>query len=295
MSTKERLCSHDKVGELPGWELYTELFEADSVYLQFDGVEAEITMTGNLERAPGTVLLRLPVATARQLGLVPPAFSPSGFAPAATGESKDVVGKLARAATGGQQVDHSAIETLRGSVRRFDDPTDPVWPARETEHGDPALRRLQEAMDAGQRREPPPENEADDWVVAFEDIADERGNTIKHGVPVWLPKAEYMAFQRIRFGQRNEQDTAVAAAQMPLWEELERDLARGDDSAAREHLRAGNPVYVGAPRAWAGSVLRLHPDGRREIVQLDRTTGEFNVVAELEPLTSAQRWWQRPA
>ena len=293
MSTKERLRSHDKVGDLPGWELYTELFEADSVYLQFDGVEAEITMTGNLERAPGTVLLRLPVATARQLGLVPQAFSPPGFAPAATEATKGVVGSSSRAATGEQM--GAPSERLRGSVRRFDDPTDPVWPERETEHVDPALRRLQDAMNARQRREPPPENEADDWVVAFEDLADERGITIRHGVPVWLPKAEYMEFQRIRFGQRDEQDTAVAAAQKPLWEELERDLARGDDSAAREHLRAGNPVYVGAPRAWAGSVMRLHPDGRREIVQLDRTTGEFNVVAELEPLTSAQRWWQRPA
>ncbi|AXF13001.1 hypothetical protein [Paraburkholderia caledonica] len=74
MKTKERIRRHDKEGDLPGWDLYTELVEADFVYLQLDGVDADITMTGNLERAPGTVLLRLPVATAKQLGLVPPTW-----------------------------------------------------------------------------------------------------------------------------------------------------------------------------------------------------------------------------
>lgn len=74
MSTKERIRTHDREGDLPGWDLYTELFETDTVYLQLEGVEAEITMTSNMERAPGTVLLRLPLATAKQLGLVPPTW-----------------------------------------------------------------------------------------------------------------------------------------------------------------------------------------------------------------------------
>jgi hypothetical protein len=77
-----------------------------------------------------------------------------------------------------------------------------------------------------------------------------------------------------------------------FWNELERDLARDDDSAAGEHLRAGNPVYVQAPQAWAGDVMRLHPDGRREIVRLDRATGEFGVVADLERLPPEKHWWR---
>ncbi len=81
----------------------------------------------------------------------------------------------------------------------------------------------------------------------------------------------------------------------PLWNDLERDLARDDDSAAREHLLAGNPVYVGAPQAWPGCVMRLHPDGRREIVQLDQASGVFSVVAELDRLPPEAHWWRGPA
>jgi hypothetical protein len=56
------------------------MLEAEDVaYLELDGVAAEVTMLGNLERGPGTVLLRLPVATAKQLGLVPPGWKKSGW------------------------------------------------------------------------------------------------------------------------------------------------------------------------------------------------------------------------
>ncbi|MGF6933463.1 hypothetical protein OKW41_002602 [Paraburkholderia sp. UCT70] len=73
MSTKARIRYQAKEGDQPGWDLYTEIFEPeDVVYLEFDGVAAEVTMLGNMERRPGTMLLRLPVATAKQLGLVPP-------------------------------------------------------------------------------------------------------------------------------------------------------------------------------------------------------------------------------
>ena len=72
MSTKTSIRYQDKDDELPGWHLYREVFDnEDVVYLELEGVEADITMIGNMEHAPGTVLLRLPVATARQLGLVP--------------------------------------------------------------------------------------------------------------------------------------------------------------------------------------------------------------------------------
>lgn len=62
-------------GRSAGWDLYSQMFESDDVvYLKLDGVQVDITMTGNLEHAPGTVLLRLLVATAKPLGRLPPAW-----------------------------------------------------------------------------------------------------------------------------------------------------------------------------------------------------------------------------
>jgi hypothetical protein len=77
MSTKSTIRFQQKEGELPGWQLYTELFEKeDNVYLELEGVQADVTMIGSLlGSAPGTVLLRLPTATARQLGLVSPEWA----------------------------------------------------------------------------------------------------------------------------------------------------------------------------------------------------------------------------
>lgn len=72
MSTKATIRSHLQHGELPAWHVYEELFDQeDVVYLELEGVQANITMIADMEAAAGTVLLRLPTATARQLGLVP--------------------------------------------------------------------------------------------------------------------------------------------------------------------------------------------------------------------------------
>jgi hypothetical protein len=72
MSTKSTIRHQPKTGELPGWHLYREGFEGDAVYLELEGVLADITMIDSpWGRTPGTVLLRLPVATAQQLGIVP--------------------------------------------------------------------------------------------------------------------------------------------------------------------------------------------------------------------------------
>ncbi|WP_429572282.1 hypothetical protein [Paraburkholderia sp. UCT70] len=49
------------------------------MYLELNGVAAEITMLGNMERGPGTVQLRLPVDIAKQLGLVPPVWEKSDW------------------------------------------------------------------------------------------------------------------------------------------------------------------------------------------------------------------------
>jgi hypothetical protein len=73
MGTKSTIRFQQKEGEMPGWTVYTELFEKeDVVYLEVEGVQADVTMIGGPWAAPGTVLLRLPAATARQMGLVPP-------------------------------------------------------------------------------------------------------------------------------------------------------------------------------------------------------------------------------
>ena len=80
MSSKDHIRYQAKEGGQPGWDLYAEIFEPeDVVYLELDGVAAEVTMLGNVERGPGTVLLRLPVATAKQLGLVPLGWKKSGW------------------------------------------------------------------------------------------------------------------------------------------------------------------------------------------------------------------------
>lgn len=52
----------------------------------------------------------------------------------------------------------------------------------------------------------------------------------------------------------------------------------------REHVERGNPIYLRAPDGYRGTVMRLHPDGRREIVWFDFDTGRIVVEAELEPM-----------
>lgn len=61
------------------------------------------------------------------------------------------------------------------------------------------LRELQDAMNAKRRYSAPPDSEADQWYLGFEDVDDEHGHTITRGIPVWNPKAEHDEFFRIRF------------------------------------------------------------------------------------------------
>lgn len=73
MSTKSTIRHQDRERGLPGWQIYEDLFEKDDVvYLELDGVEIDVTMTGGSLGEPpaATVLLRLPTGSARQLGLV---------------------------------------------------------------------------------------------------------------------------------------------------------------------------------------------------------------------------------
>ncbi|MFM0114959.1 hypothetical protein [Paraburkholderia nemoris] len=76
MGTKITLAHHSESEDgNPSWQLYEEVFEAGVVYLQLEGVPVDFTTLGNMEHGPGTVRLRLPTETAKQLGLhsiVPP-------------------------------------------------------------------------------------------------------------------------------------------------------------------------------------------------------------------------------
>lgn len=51
---------------------------------------------------------------------------------------------------------------------------------------------------------------------------------------------------------------------------LQRRGLRGSPgrNAVKEHLAAGFPVYVG-DRSHPGQIIKIHPDGRRELVVVD--------------------------
>lgn len=61
---------------------------------------------------------------------------------------------------------------------------------------------------------------------------------------------------------------------MNIWRSIER--TPDDGSAALAHLRAGRPIHVSDPR-FPGQVVRAHPDGRIELLQLD-DAGELVVI-----------------
>ncbi|WP_207462420.1 hypothetical protein [Azospirillum sp. SYSU D00513] len=56
-------------------------------------------------------------------------------------------------------------------------------------------------------------------------------------------------------------------------------LAEEDDSAAREHLAAGQPIYYREQDTPPGHVIKKHSDGRKDLV--DFSTGEERFVAPL--------------
>lgn len=73
MSTKATLAHQNSdEADKASWHLYEELFEAGVVYLELEGVSVKLRTR---EQGGADVILRLPIETARQLGLhaiVPP-------------------------------------------------------------------------------------------------------------------------------------------------------------------------------------------------------------------------------
>ncbi len=71
----------------------------------------------------------------------------------------------------------------------------------------------------------------------------------------------------------SSQDTDAEITADPsdeIWEEIRRSfLAGDDDTAARERLAAGFPIYYSKPDTPRGLVIKRHPCGRRELVRCD--------------------------
>lgn len=64
-----------------------------------------------------------------------------------------------------------------------------------------------------------------------------------------------------------------------LWAAFDRQMQKGDGSAAERHLKAGRPVYYTEPR-HPKVLIRKWPDGRREVVDLDEND-EVVVLSQL--------------
>jgi hypothetical protein len=60
------------------------------------------------------------------------------------------------------------------------------------------LGSLHTAMSEKQRLDPPQAHEAHNWVKGVLDVDHEDGTT-SHGRPIWSPKAEMEAWERLRF------------------------------------------------------------------------------------------------
>jgi hypothetical protein len=63
-------------------------------------------------------------------------------------------------------------------------------------------------------------------------------------------------------------ETAGPVDERRFFEAFEQEIEGAGDEAARHHLNAGRPIYVGED-AFPGRVIRLYPDGRRELMRLD--------------------------
>lgn len=63
-------------------------------------------------------------------------------------------------------------------------------------------------------------------------------------------------------------ETAGPADVDRFFESFEHEIEGAGDEAARHHLNAGRPIYVGDD-AFPGRVIRQYPDGRCELMKLD--------------------------
>jgi len=65
-----------------------------------------------------------------------------------------------------------------------------------------------------------------------------------------------------------------------FFSEFEHQLTQDTGEAAKAHLAAGRPIYYEAPK-YPKQLVKEYPEGRRQIVEFDMTTGEEIVIREL--------------
>ena len=66
-----------------------------------------------------------------------------------------------------------------------------------------------------------------------------------------------------------------------FWSKLTQEMMVGEDSAARETLAVGRPVYYREKDTPAGLSLKKYPDGRIELVKL--TMDSETVIRQVKP------------
>ncbi|MFM0638404.1 hypothetical protein PQQ63_17040 [Paraburkholderia metrosideri] len=105
MSTKATLAHYhsEQAGE-PSWHFYEELFEAGVVYLELRGVSVELQTR---EHGGADVVMRLPIETAKQLGL-----------------HTNVLPERWESACDSNKT--APLDRTRDLAPRYDDPADPV-------------------------------------------------------------------------------------------------------------------------------------------------------------------------
>lgn len=59
-------------------------------------------------------------------------------------------------------------------------------------------------------------------------------------------------------------------ADFDLANDFDRAAALDDDTASREILASGMPIHIARDDTPEGHVIRVHPDGREELVRFDR-------------------------
>ena len=59
-------------------------------------------------------------------------------------------------------------------------------------------------------------------------------------------------------------------ADVDLASDFDRAAVLDDDTASREILASGMPIHIARDDTPEGHVIRVHPDGREELVRFDR-------------------------
>lgn len=60
------------------------------------------------------------------------------------------------------------------------------------------------------------------------------------------------------------------AEEVEFWTSVEAEVVEDDGEAVREHLAAGRAISYRDPDTPPGHVIRRLPDGRRQLVRIDR-------------------------